>query len=70
MNLCSHNHEEVCYDDRKKCPVCEKMDEWADYEKSATEEIKDLKGQIADLEDKLNTPVIREIYAAQVSVIQ
>jgi len=46
MTLCCHNHEEVCYE-CKNCPVCEKIDEAVELEKT----IKDLVEQITNLEE-------------------
>lgn len=55
MELCSHNHPEICHEE-SKCPICaiiEKKDqELSDLENEVT----DLKSQVAalesDLEDK------------------
>lgn len=47
MNLCSDNHEEVCYES-KKCPVCEKIAEISDFE----DKIYDLKEEIIKLESE------------------
>lgn len=42
MNLCSDDHDEVCYEGRK-CPACEKEKERASLE-----------GEIANLNDKID----------------
>lgn len=47
MNLCSDNHDEVCFEGRI-CPVCEKMKEIEKLEST----IQDLKSEIKDLEAK------------------
>jgi len=43
MTLCSHGHEEVCYECRE-CPVCEKQDE-----------ITELSGQLSEANDNFAT---------------
>ena len=42
MELCSHNHEEVCFSGRS-CPVCQLLDDHAN-------EIAELKGKIETFE--------------------
>lgn len=49
MELCSNNHDEVCYEVRF-CPMCEKINEIDDLK----EEIEELETEIAELEEKLH----------------
>jgi predicted RNase H-like nuclease (RuvC/YqgF family) len=42
MNICDHNHEEICYEG-KYCPLCDTITE-------KNQEIKDLEKQIERLE--------------------
>lgn len=55
MNLCSNNHEEVCFESRS-CPVCDWMDELnrvKDDLVATVKEIDTLQDTIADLENQL-----------------
>lgn len=55
MNLCSNNHEEVCFECRS-CPVCDWMDELnrvKDDLVATVKEIDTLQDTIADLENQL-----------------
>lgn len=49
MNLCSDNHEEVCYETRN-CPACKVINEKDD-------EISELKTKVEDLERERDTHV-------------
>lgn len=42
MNLCSHGHEEICYECRK-CPLCE-----------AGERITELESKVSELSDEVS----------------
>jgi hypothetical protein len=46
MELCSENHDEVCYESRR-CPVCDVRFAFQVYQE-------DLEGSIEDLEKELN----------------
>lgn len=51
MNLCSNNHDEVCFEVRE-CPCCEKIKELEQSEETVSDletEVKDLKAEIDDL---------------------
>ena len=53
MNLCSCNHEEICYESRN-CPLCEKINEVEDWEKensAMSEKISVLESEIIELEN-------------------
>lgn len=50
MNLCSDDHEEVCYE-VKNCPVCEERQKTA----KADGTIEDLRAKISDLGNELDT---------------
>jgi uncharacterized protein YdcH (DUF465 family) len=45
VNLCSNDHEEVCYE-AADCPVCE-------MESTKDDEIADLKKEVAKLKDEI-----------------
>lgn len=47
MNLCSHNHDEICYEGRD-CPLCNELEEI----KSLNAEIAKLEAQIKQLENQ------------------
>ena len=47
MNLCSDNHEEVCYEDRF-CPACRIRDEKDKEIEKLESAIDDLKSELAD----------------------
>lgn len=47
MDLCSHEHDEVCYDG-KTCPVCSLRDE-------KNEEIDELKAKVEQLESEVES---------------
>lgn len=47
MDLCSHNHPEICHDERD-CPLCAKVDELTDSEA----EIKRLEKELAAAEQR------------------
>jgi hypothetical protein len=49
MELCSHNHDEVCYECRK-CPVCELQDQ---LEEKKTE-VGTLENRVQELENEVN----------------
>lgn len=51
MKLCSKKHEEVCYES-SCCPVCDIRDDLQSIIESDKDDIKDLKRQIDDLEDR------------------
>jgi transcription initiation factor IIE alpha subunit len=52
MNLCSHRHEEICYESRN-CPLCEAQEEIEKLE----EAVSDLESEISELnETKPNEP--------------
>lgn len=48
MNLCSHHHEEICYECRK-CPLCEVKEQLSSSEK----EVSALKDQVQVLENEV-----------------
>lgn len=48
MEICDHNHEEVCFEG-KNCPVCPLVEENEDLK----EEIRHLKKEIEDLKKEL-----------------
>ena len=52
MNLCSDGHEEVCYEART-CPACEAIQEKQNDIDDRDTKIKDLQGQVEDLEIQL-----------------
>lgn len=57
MNLCSHNHDEVCYNDHSKCPVCEKQQELNEARSllaGAEQSVKSWKNEHNLLEKELN----------------
>lgn len=41
MNLCSDNHDEICFEGRT-CPLCERL-----------KEIEELKSQVSNLKDEI-----------------
>lgn len=49
MNLCNHNHEEVCYESND-CPACAYKDEVKDLELT----IKNLEKEIEQMESTIN----------------
>lgn len=49
MNLCSNNHDEICFEGRK-CPLCEKIDEHNREVESLENEIDGLRDTIRGLE--------------------
>lgn len=49
MNLCSHNHEEICYESRE-CPCCEFIKEKDAMEK----ELEQAQEKIDELEEMQN----------------
>lgn len=55
MNICSEDHEEVCYEGRE-CPCCEIIKDKDQAISDLEDEVTDLKSQVAalesDLEDK------------------
>ncbi len=64
MNLCSHNHEEICFEDRK-CPYCADMMAKTRIIDERDGLISDLKEHIRELERRLEVePVVRAIEAA------
>lgn len=46
MDLCSSNHEKICYNS-KRCPVCDLKEEVAEFEKENSE----LKVRIEEIEN-------------------
>lgn len=52
MNLCSTNHEEVCFEDRK-CPACEVRRELESDINDRDNTIVRLENQVGDLESKI-----------------
>jgi len=48
MQLCSHRHNEVCFEDRTDCPVCEVKNELSDAEGLIT----DLRKEIEQLKEE------------------
>jgi len=70
MNLCSHNHEEVCYEDRRTCPLCFEIkrvaglqDQLAESERlseNLKQEIVSLEEQIAELTAEPVVTAIKE----------
>lgn len=64
MELCSFDHDEVCYD-ASRCPVCkvasaakERIEELAEANDHLEDEISDLKSKIDDLENELENPKV------------
>ena len=49
MNLCSSNHDEICYD-QKHCPLCEKIEENDDLEN----DLRKANDEISKLQDELS----------------
>lgn len=54
MNLCSHNHEEICYEGHT-CPMCalkeshaEEVSEWDRKLDNATDQISELESRLAE----------------------
>ena len=71
MNLCSHHHDEICYDGRD-CPLCAKMTEMdealsdKDKEiKSLVSDAKDAEARIAELEHEIEEPLLPAMERAQ-----
>jgi hypothetical protein len=54
VNLCSHNHSEVCFEERE-CPVCEAKQQWKDETDDMVKDIKNLQSEIANLERQLES---------------
>ena len=57
MNLCSDNHDEVCYEG-SICPVCELIDQHneklAEIEEEYKDKISDLNAEISELNSQLS----------------
>jgi peptidoglycan hydrolase CwlO-like protein len=53
MNLCSEDHDEICFDGRN-CPLCELKKETEADKEDLSNQIDDLKGSIETLEESLN----------------
>lgn len=54
MNLCSYNHEEICYEDRD-CPLCLMIQEYDETISNLETDIKELQERNTELEDKYET---------------
>lgn len=52
MNLCSDNHEEICYEDRK-CPLCTIRDSLNEEIRDQEREIEELEREVSRLESEL-----------------
>lgn len=67
MNLCSQNHDEVCYEGHR-CPACEIQ---KCYDKAVTErdewkeEAQNLRHEVADLTRQLEDPIVPAIEKAR-----
>lgn len=76
MNLCSNDHDEVCYEGRQ-CPVCDlltdkgkEIDQAQDEISNLQDRITDLCAELAELKGqlkKLEEPLFCEIHRAQVN---
>ena len=53
MNLCSEDHEEVCYES-KHCPACEVRKEKDGEISELKDKIADLEGEVADLAEQVS----------------
>jgi DNA polymerase elongation subunit (family B) len=51
VNLCSHGHEEVCFEARK-CPVCELIAEHESKVEALEEKIAQLESHINDIQER------------------
>lgn len=61
MNLCSTNHEEICYDCRK-CPLCEiiaEVDSLEEENKTLLEKVSTLESDVTKLEDAVSQTSVR-----------
>jgi hypothetical protein len=58
MNLCSDNHDEICYE-CKKCPMCELMAEYKQFKTDAAFEVKTLSQENERLTEALEEPLNR-----------
>ena len=52
MNLCSENHEEVCYEGRV-CPACEVISEYEQRIDDLQETIYNLEEKVMELEEQV-----------------
>ncbi len=52
MNLCSDNHEEICYEGRN-CPLCAAKSDLSDEIKTLKQTIDDQEERIAELEEEI-----------------
>jgi len=70
MNLCSDGHDEVAFEGRQRdCPACKIIYEFKEYREASEKEVKDLNCEIANLNEKLNEPVVLAIHQAQASLV-
>ena len=56
MQICSNGHEEVVFDDRMPCPLCEALDKvnmLEDENGKLEEKVNMLEDEIVELEEKL-----------------
>lgn len=52
MNLCSYNHSEICFEERK-CPFCESIEEYEGKLDAITDQVAELEAKVQELESKL-----------------
>jgi len=68
MNICSHQHEEVCFEGRR-CPMCELIKEHEGELSELRQEVKSLSDQLAaatnEIEMMINEPVIAPLRKAR-----
>ena len=53
MNLCSSNHEEICFDGRK-CPFCEMVDSKDEIISALEDQVGTLKQDVVDRESEIS----------------
>jgi uncharacterized metal-binding protein len=50
MDLCSNNHEEVCFE-AKRCPACLLAEELEEYKRDALEKLEELSQKEAEISE-------------------
>lgn len=50
MTLCDDGHEEICYDQRGSCPICNLIDQKDEEIESLKDLVSELREQIEELE--------------------
>lgn len=73
MELCSHNHDEICYSERR-CPMCQMRDDYEgqleslrEEKEGAESEINDLKNHISSYDQEIaeKNAELQRLYAGQ-----